>query len=390
MISFAEAYDTVMKSAFSTDAETVSFVNTVGRVLAENIVSDCDMPTFNRSAVDGYACRSEDLNHELEIIEVIAAGKEPLKKPGKYQCSKIMTGAIVPEGCDMVFMVEEANVLPGGKVKFTGDKKKSNISFRGEDLKSGDLVLSSRKLIGPQDIAIFASFGHVEVKVSKKPAVAIISTGDELVEPERAPARSQIRNSNAYQLAAQVQRAGGTSFYYGIVPDNNTASLVIEKAISENDVVILTGGVSMGDYDLVPAFLSKAGVKILFDRVNVQPGKPTTFGVHSKALVFGLPGNPVSSYVQFETLVRPLIQKMMDSEWGPADRDIILGEKYERKSSSRMGWIPVKINENSEVIPVKYNGSAHIAALSYSDGIISIMPGVDKLERGAIVKFRPI
>jgi molybdopterin molybdotransferase len=390
MISFAEAYDTVMKSAFGTGSETVSFVNTAGRVLTEDLFSNCDMPPFNRSAVDGYACRSEDLSHELEVIEIIAAGKEPLKKPGKYQCSKIMTGAIVPEGCDIVFMVEEAVVLPGGRVKFTGDKKKSNISFRGEDLKSGDLLLHSGRLVAPPDIAILASFGLVEVLVRKKPAVAIISTGDELVEPEKKPDRSQIRNSNAYQLAAQVQRAGGTPFYYGIVPDNDSAFAVIDKAIRENDVIILTGGVSMGDYDLVPAFLSKAGVKILFDRVNVQPGKPTTFGVHSKALVFGLPGNPVSSYIQFETLVRPLIQKMMDSQWEPAEIDIMLGEKYERKSSSRMGWIPVKINEHSEAIPVRYNGSAHIAALSYSDGIISIMPGIDKLEKGAIVRFRPI
>jgi molybdopterin molybdotransferase len=390
MISFQEALETVMKSAFNTASEIVSFENTAGRVLAEDILSTGDMPPFNRSAVDGYACKSEELCHELEVIETIPAGKEPARQPRRYQCSKIMTGAIVPEGCDMVFMVEDAEILAGNWVKFTGKSRKSNISFRGEDLKKGEKVLQAGKLIGPQDIAIFASFGHVEVKVRKKPSVAIISTGDELVEPEKVPQRSQIRNSNAYQLAAQVERAGGNPSYYGIVPDNDTASLVIEKAISENDVLILTGGVSMGDYDLVPSFLSGAGVKLLFNKVNVQPGKPTTFGVHQKALVFGLPGNPVSSYVQFETLVRPLIQKMMGSDWKHVEREIVLGEKYIRKSSSRMGWIPVRINEHSEAIPVRYNGSAHIAALSYSDGIISVMPGVDQLEKGSIVKFRPI
>jgi molybdopterin molybdotransferase len=390
MITFQEALETVIKSAFNTEPESVSFADTSGRVLAEDILSSGDMPPFNRSAVDGYACRSEELSHDLEVIETIAAGREPSEKPGIYQCSKIMTGAIVPEGCDMVFMVEDAIILTDGRVRFNGDKKKSNISYRGEDLKSGDLVLHSGKLIRPQDVAILASFGHVEVKVRKRPSVAIISTGDELVEPEKIPQRSQIRNSNAYQLVAQVERAGGSPCYYGIVPDNETASSVIEKAINENDILILTGGVSMGDYDLVPSFLSKAGVKILFSKVNVQPGKPTTFGVHQKALVFGLPGNPVSSYVQFETLVRPLIQKMMGSDWKQVESEIVLGEKYVRKSSSRMGWIPVRINEHSEAIPVRYNGSAHIAALSYSDGIISVMPGIDQIEKGSIVKFRPI
>lgn len=390
MISFHEAYNLVINSAFSTGIETLAFVKTAGRVLAEDILSSMDLPPFNRSAVDGYTCKSEDINHELEVIETIPAGKEPLRKPGKNQCSKIMTGAIVPDGCDMVFMVEDAAVLPDGKVKFTGDSKKSNISLKGEDLRCGDLVLRAGKLISPQDIAILATFGYVEVKVSRKPKVAIISTGDELVEPGKKPERSQIRNSNAYQLAAQVERAGGCPVYYGIVPDNDTAFSVIDKAIGGNDVIILTGGVSMGDFDLVPSFLSKAGVKMLFDRVNVQPGKPTTFGVRSNALIFGLPGNPVSSYVQFETLVRPVLHRMMNSDWSPVERDVILGEKYTRKSSSRMGWIPVKFNEHSEVVPVKYNGSAHIAALSYSDGIISILPGVDQLEKGTVVKFRTI
>jgi molybdopterin molybdotransferase len=163
---------------------------------------------------------------------------------------------------------------------------------------------------------------------------------------------------------------------------------MITRAIDENNIVILTGGVSMGDYDFVPSFLKRAGVNLLFDRINVQPGKPTTFGVHPKAVVFGLPGNPVSSFIQFETLVRPLMAKMTGSDWVPFMQDAPMGVDYERKSTSRMGWIPVTISSASEVIPVDYHGSAHLASLSYCDGIISMKPGLKSLRKGETVKVR--
>lgn len=390
MISFEEAYKTVMDSAFPTGHERVSFDKSAGRVLAEDIISDMDMPPFNRSAVDGYACRRSDLGIDLEMLEIVAAGREPSVQPGPGQCSKVMTGAIVPDGCDIVFMVEDSKVLPSGKIRFTGSSRKQNISFQGEDVKKEDLVLKKGRRILPQDIAIIASFGHVSVLVSKQPEIAVISTGDEIVEPENKPARSQIRNSNAYQIIAQIEASGGKGRYYGIAPDTGDSAFgIISNAISENDMVILTGGVSMGDFDFIPAFLERAGVKILFNRVNVQPGKPTTFGVHQKALVFGLPGNPVSSFIQFETLIRPVMGKMTGSIGKQVAVNLPLGARYERKSASRMGWIPVSLSESSEVFPVEYHGSAHITSLSYSDGIISIMPGVTSLEKGTIVTFRP-
>lgn len=146
----------------------------------------------------------------------------------------------------------------------------------------------------------------------------------------------------------------------------------------------------MGDFDFVPSFLTRAGVKLLFDKVNVQPGKPTTFGIHPKALIFGLPGNPVSSFIQFETLVRPLINLMMDSDWHPVVQRVPLGKRYERKSASRMGWVPVVINENHEAMPVEYHGSAHISALPYTTGIFSIKPDKQVLEKGEIVDVRYI
>ena len=391
MITFEKAYEIVMNSCFETGAELIPFRESLDRVLAEDIKSDTDLPPFNRSSVDGYACHKSDLKSELLVIEVIQAGKLPQEKVGKNQCSKIMTGAIVPHGCDFVFMVEDSKILPSGKVINTGSGLKPNISARGEDAKTGDIVIQKGKLIKPQDIGVFASVGYTTVKVSKKPLVGILSTGDELVEPGKTPDASHIRNSNAYQLMAQVLRTGITGRYYGIAPDiEETTFEMTRRLLTENDIVIITGGVSMGDFDFVPAVLRKAGVKILFDQVNVQPGKPTTFGVHPKALVFGLPGNPVSSFIQFETLIRPLIYRMMGYNWKPLLHMLPMAVKYERKSVSRAGWIPVMITHEREVNPVDYHGSAHVSALPGTDGIIAIPAGEAVIEKGEIVSVQQI
>jgi molybdopterin molybdotransferase len=386
MITFEEAFRIVMDSAFETETETISFIDSTGRILAGKIASDIDMPSFNRSAVDGFTCNRKSLNNDLEVIEVIKAGQVPSKVPGINQCSKIMTGAIVPESCDIVFMVEDSVILPSGKIKFTGNSRKVNISFRGEDVRRGDVVIEPGKIIRPQDIAVMASVGHIRVKVKKMPVTGIISTGDELIEPSDAPAMSRIRNSNAYQLLSQVSRTGAVGKYYGIAPDNEESTYkLIQRAINESDLLLITGGVSMGDFDFVPKVLKRAGVELLFEKIKVQPGKPTIFGIHSKALVFGLPGNPVSSFIQFETLVRPLIYRMMGACWKSPERELPMESRYERKSTDRMGWIPVKITEKKKVIPVSYHGSAHITALPFADGIISIKEGTGVIEQGEIV-----
>jgi molybdopterin molybdotransferase len=215
-----------------------------------------------------------------------------------------MTGAAIPDGADCVIMVEDTKILDSGKVRFKGIFSKENIAKRGEDVSKGDILLKTGKLLSPPDIAVLASSGHTMVSVARKPSVAVISTGNELVEPWNVPEKSQIRNSNSYQLMAQVERAGALGKYYGIaVDDENETFSILEQAILENDMVLITGGVSMGDFDFVPAVMAKAGVNILFSRVAVQPGKPTTFGTKGEKVVFGLPGNPVSSFIQFEMLV---------------------------------------------------------------------------------------
>lgn len=391
MISFEQAYETVMSSAFKTGTETVSFIESLNRVLAEDIASDMDMPPFNKSTVDGFACRKEDLGQNMVIVETIAAGMNPTKVVLAKQCSRIMTGAVLPEGADMVFMVEDSVILPSGEVKYTGSFTKENIAFKGEDIVNGDIVLKKGKLIRPQEVAVMASVGKTSVVVSKKPVVAVISSGDELVEPYSNPGLSQIRNSNAYQLLAQLLRAGALGKYYGIARDNKDETYeLVKQAISECDIVLITGGVSMGDFDFIPGVIERAGVKILFSRVNVQPGKPTTFGIHSDALVFGLPGNPVSSFTQFELLVRPLICKMMGYELNPVEIKFPMKVSFSRRLADRQAFIPVILTTDGMVSPVEYHGSAHISALSLSDGIISLPAGIKSIDKGEIVSVRQI
>lgn len=391
MITFEEAYKIVIASAFSTRTQVITFTQSLNRVLAEDITSDIDMPPFNKASVDGFACRKSELNKDLEIVETIPAGKVPEKVVGTHQCSRIMTGAPVPGGADCVIMVEDTEILQSGKVKFTGSFTKENFAVRGEDVKKGDIVLKSGIAIRPQDIAVMASVGHTSVTVSRMPRMAVISSGSELVEPSEFPATSQIRNSNAYQLIAQAERAGISAKYYGIAKDDEVETFIlVKKAISENDLVILTGGVSMGDFDFIPAVLEKAGVSIKFTRVAVQPGKPTTFGVHPQAIVFGLPGNPVSSFIQFELLVRPLIYKMMGHHWRPVEQRLPMKKSFSRKFAERMALIPVLIDDQGLASPVEFHGSAHISALHAADGIFAVPVGVNHIDKGEVVSVRQI
>ena len=391
MIEFSEAYETVMSSAFDTGTEVIPFSGSTGRVLAGDITSDMDLPPFNKATVDGFACHRSGLDSDFEIVETIAAGRMPSLPVNKGQCSRIMTGAAVPAGCNMVFMVEDSEVLQSGKVRFTGSFSKDNISIKGEDVKTGDTVLKRGRLIKPQDIAVMASAGCTSLIVSSMPRVSVMSTGDELVEPSEVPGQSQIRNSNAYQLLEQITRAGAAGTYLGIARDDEEETYeMIMRALSQSDIVLITGGVSMGDFDFVPAVLERAGVDIKFSKIKIQPGKPTTFGVHPEALVFGLPGNPVSAFLQFEMLVKPLIYRMMNCSWKPFTVLLPMKDAYVRRSADRQALVPVMISDDGMVTPVEYHGSAHISALIPAEGIISIPSGQLRVEKGEMVNVRPI
>jgi len=390
MIPLEKAYEIVLQNAFPLKTEKILFTDALGRILAEDVKSDIEMPPFDKSAMDGYACRKEDLKNTLEIIEVIPAGKTPEKTIGKNQCANIMTGAPIPKGADCVVQVELTEESDGKTVKINEIPARDNISYQGEDVKVGTKVLDKGTKIEAQHIAVFAAVGYTDVLVYRQPKVGIISTGDELVEPQNKPSISQIRNSNGYQLIGQVKSCGAIANYMGIAEDTPEDTFdKVSKALKENDIVLLTGGVSMGTFDFVPQVLEQAGVKILFDSVAVKPGKPTTFGMAGKKFCFGLPGNPVSSFVQFDLLVKPLIYTLMGQVYKPLDIQMPLGVDFKRRNPDRRAYFPI-ILKNGEIFPVDYHGSAHIHALSSAHGIIFMEIGQTEIKKGEKVHVRQI
>jgi molybdopterin molybdotransferase len=390
MIEFKEAYSIVISSSNIRGTEKVDLIESQGRVLASDIFSDMDMPPFNKSAVDGYACRRSDLDAGMEVIEIIPAGKTPEKAISSGQCAKVMTGGVVPDGSDTVIMVEDVEETGSGKIRFNKGKTSTNICYVGEDILKNDRVLQSGTIIRPQEIAVLASVGATEPLVFKQPRVGIISTGDELVEPWQIPAISQIRNSNAMQLMAQVKGCKAIPSYFGIAKDTEDSTReTISRALEVNDIVLLTGGVSMGDFDYVPAVLAGLGFRIKFKSIAVQPGRPTVFATLNNKYLFGLPGNPVSSFVQFEMLVKPLIFHMMGNDFEPVTFNLPMGKTYSRRKAKRKSFLPVKI-KNGKIWPVEYHGSAHIHSYINADGIVAVEIGNTTLEEGDLVNVRYI
>jgi len=389
MIKIEEAYDIVINSDCTVETEHVSLINSLHRILAEDVLSDIEMPPFDKAAVDGYACKIEDVSNPMEVIESVQAGQMPTKTVEKGQCTQIMTGAPVPKGCDAIVMVEHTEIKDN-KVIVLNKNRKTNISYKAEDVKEGQLVLKKGIQIKPQHIAIFAAVGYTNVLVNKQPQIAVISTGDELVEPEHKPGLSKIRNSNGHQIVAQVLAMGAKANYYGIAKDTEEDTFrIVSKALSENNMIILSGGVSMGEFDFVQSVLQRAGITILFDKIAVKPGKPTTFGTAKDKFCFGLPGNPVSSFIQFELLTKPLIYKMMGCKYHPEEIRLPMKEDYYRKTTVRKSYIPVVISKG-EVTPIEYHGSGHIHALNKANGIISVPIGVNKINKGEIIDVRQI
>lgn len=386
MIQFEEACRIVMESVVELGTETVPLFKICGRVLGEDIASDIDMPPFDKSAMDGYACRAEDLDEPLEVVDTIPAGQMPGKVIDSGQCAKIMTGGVVPEGADCVVMVEHTEVQ-GEKVLVTKKTGALNICYRAEDVKAGDVVLRKGTLISPGEVAVLAAVGRTEVSVSRKPVVGIVATGSELVDPSITPAAAEIRDSNRAQLFCQTELAGCTPVDLGIVRDAPEAiAEVIEREEARVDIFLFSGGVSMGEFDYVPRVLGEKGFELLFERVAIKPGKPTVFGRKGNTFVFGLPGNPVSTFVIFELFVRPFCFGLMGCNCTGLVITAELAETVRRTKSDRLAHFPVRLDADGKVRPVEYHGSAHIHAYAMADGFISIPIGASEIRAGSDVR----
>ncbi|HOK37889.1 MAG: molybdopterin molybdotransferase MoeA [Bacteroidales bacterium] len=390
MIKHSEALKIVLDQVFRTDIEKIKISDVYGRILAENIYSEINMPPFRKSMVDGFACRKEDLNKSIFIVGEIKAGDDDIVDIGAEQSVKIMTGAKVPDSADIVVPVEEVEVFDNF-IKVLNQKSSENISPIGEDIKIGDKLLKAGTLITPPIAGVIASLGFNEVKVHKFPEIGLIVTGDEILEPGNVLTSGKIFNSNAYQLIANIKKIGVRPKYYGIINDSaSEIENIIKNAIEDNDICIITGGVSMGDYDFVAPTIKNTGLKVHFDSVAAQPGRPLVFASSVNKFVFGMPGNPVSGFVIFETIVKPLIYKIMNHNFRANEFPFKLAGGLTRKKAQRKSFYPVILNSDKTVSPIKYHGSAHLNSYIDAFGIIAMEEDVYNLNDGDFVNVRLI
>jgi molybdopterin molybdotransferase len=389
MISLAEARQILNDIKVSPALETVFLDKARKRILAQQVVSGIDMPPFDKSAMDGYAVISGDDSPRFKIVETISAGSVPQQKIAKGECARIMTGAPLPPGADKV-VIKEHTGEEAGCLVVQKQSDRRNICYRGEDVGVGDVVLHRGELIGPAQVGVLAAMGLKTVEVFRQPLVGLLTTGSEIKEPGETLQPGQIYNSNAYSLSAQVERLGGLVRYRGIVKDEPAdIKEKISDMLAACDLVLISGGVSMGEYDYVPGILAELGAFIHFSKVAVKPGKPTVFADCGGKPVFGLPGNPVSTFVIFEVMVRPLLYRLMGRHDAPPLLTGTMAEDYIPRHSGRTAFIPVTYNMG-EVALVDYHGSAHILALTRANGLLEIPVGVAKISRGITVYVRPI
>lgn len=386
MIPYEEALEAVLAAAWRLPAEEAPLCEARGRVLAADVVMDRDLPPFNRSSVDGYACRAADLGAPLHVIETIPAGVWPGQPVGPGQCAKIMTGAPAPAGADCVVMIEDTAPAGEGRIRYTGGSEvKTNIARRGEELRAGEIAIAAGTHLLAQHVAVLACAGAWTPLVARRPRAGVIATGSELAAPGAAPGPAQIRDSNSSQLAAQLAEAGCEVTDYGAAPDDAAAlEGAIREALGRHDFVISTGGVSAGDYDLVPEVLAACGITPRLRRVAIQPGKPIAFGADGARAYFGLSGNPFSSFVQFRRFVLPFIGALTGRRPDPPAPPLTLGETFRRRAAVRRAWIPAAVRDG-KVFKTPYHGSAHIHALTAADVLISFPPWVDALREGDAV-----
>ncbi len=411
-LNYKEALRGILNNTQRLDSERVCVEETVGYLSAEDVFSKIDMPPFDKSAMDGYAVTAQDTQDapvRLRCVGLIQAGEDFKGKILHGECVKIMTGAALPKGVDSVVMIEDTVDSDGFvNIKFPASKRQ-NICFKGEDVQKGKKVLEKNRVISASCVALLAAVGRRLVKVVKRPKVAVLNTGGEIAHPSRKLSRGQIYNSNGPQLAApgrklsrgQIYNSNGPQLaallksdgikplYLGIVKDRPKELMRAVRKGFKSDIFLISGGVSMGDYDLVPGTLKRMGTKEIFHKVNIKPGKPLFFGKKARTLIFGIPGNPVSNFLTYQIFIRPAVYKMSGySSYFPRFEKGILRSSF-RQKAGRTHFVLVNIEKkdsNWHVNPVSCHGSADVLALSKANGFMVVDKGINYIKPGSEVK----
>lgn len=398
MITVDEALDKILSHIHPLGFEKVSLLDSLGRVIGEDVHARRNIPPFDNSAMDGYALRVEDTleasqDHplQLDVIEDLPAGYISAKKLEKGKAIRIMTGAPVPKGTDAVIPVEETKKENGSVLVFRRVASGENIRMSGEDVKKGDRVISQGDTIRPAEIGMLASVGRSFVSVFQKPLVAILCTGDELVDVDGDLESIKIISSNSYSLGAQIKDCGAIPLQLGIARDRKEQ---IEEKLRQGmraDVIISSAGVSVGDYDFVKDVMKRLGMEMVFWKVAMRPGAPLAFGVIGEKPVFGLPGNPVSSMISFEQFVRPSLLKMMGNR--TLFRPVIEATLKEdiKKMTGKRYFIRGSVSIEKDqyfVTTTGEQGSGILRSMVKANGLIIIPEEQERVRAGEKVKVQ--
>ena len=396
MISVAEAIEIVRQHTVKLTAERVHIDQVLGRVLAVDVVADSDLPPFDRSQMDGYAVRAEDVKAapvRLRIVGESAAGRGWHEQLEEGQAVRIMTGAPVPAGADSVQQVELTHELKDGTVVelLEAVELGKSIVKRGAEIRAGEVVLNAGAVINAAMMAVLAAFGYAKVEVFRRPRVAVLATGTELVSVDQTPGQDQIRDSNNYSLSAYAALAGATVERMPLTGDETSLlKTQIAEAAKRSDLIVTSGGVSMGVYDVTKAALKELNAEIFFERVALRPGKPTVFArLPNGTLVFGLPGNPVSVAVTFNLFARTALLAMQGAADPTLKRETAALAKSVKGTTDRDSYLPAQLttNDDAELIafPLKWGGSSDFVAFALTTALLIVPANTKSIEAGSIV-----
>jgi molybdopterin molybdotransferase len=392
VLSVEEARAHILSTVDVLEPEVVPILEAADRVLAESVAADRNVPPVTNAAMDGYAVRGEDMTGDaarLQIVGEVAAGHEAEVRVGPGEAVRIMTGAPVPEGADTVVRFERTRMEDDHVVILEPTSPGKNVRQAGEDVREGQVVLERGKVMRPQEIGMLAALGHLEVAVIRRPRVGILGTGDEVVPPDRTPGPSQIRDANSYTVAAQVERYGGVPLILGVAHDEE--ELVrqgIRRALEQGaDFIITSGGVSVGDFDLVKQVMDAEG-EMHFWSLNMKPGRPMAFGVIGGVPLLGLPGNPVAVMISTRLFARPALRKMQGfTEWEESTVRARLTQPIGRKDGRRH-YLRVTLHEYDdgyEATLTGDQGSGILNSLVEADGLALIPEDARHLPAGSEV-----